>query len=99
MSSGILYQTTRGSYRNCVFVGKDADGVPRSAFQRGCQGSFRGDVAGSQKQYGFLIPAEAENCDTVEIYEAPLMPCLAQRCGSFSMMDRGAKFIGWRWAG
>lgn len=72
MSSGILYQTTRGSYRNCVFVGKDADGVPRSAFQRGCQGSFRGDVAGSQKQYGFLIPAEAENCDTVEIYEAPI---------------------------
>ena len=72
MSSGILYQTTRGSYHNCVFVGKDADGVPRSAFQRGCQGSFRGDVAGSQKQYGFLIPAEAENCDTVEIYEAPI---------------------------
>ena len=67
MSSGILYQTTRGSYRNCVFVGKDADGVPRSAFQRGCQGSFRGDVAGSQKQDGFLIPAEAE-----EIYEAPI---------------------------
>ena len=72
VNSGILYQTTRGSYRNCVFVGKDAEGVPRSAFQRGCQGSFRGDVAGSQKQYGFLIPAESENCDTVEIYEAPI---------------------------
>lgn len=72
VNSGILYQTTRGSYRNCVFVGKDAEGVPRSAFQRGCQGSFRGDVAGSQKQYGFLIPAEIETCDTVEIYEAPI---------------------------
>ena len=92
MSSGILYQTTRGSYRNCVFVGKDADGVPRSAFQRGCQGSFRGDVAGSQKQYGFLIPAEAENCDTVEIYEAPIN-------AMSGATDRGAKFIGWRWAG
>ena len=65
-------QTTRGNYRNCVFVGKDENGVPRSAFQRGCQGSFRGDVAGSQKQYGFLIPAEIETCDTVEIYEAPI---------------------------
>ena len=53
-------------------MGKDENGVPRSAFQRGCQGSFRGDVAGSQKQYGFLIPAESENCDTVEIYEAPI---------------------------
>lgn len=72
VSSGILYQTTRGNYRNCVFVGKDADGMPRSAFQRGCQGGFRGDVAGSQKQYGFLIPAESETCDTVEIYEAPI---------------------------
>ena len=51
VGSGILYQTTRGNYRNCVFVGKDENGVPRSAFQRGCQGSFRGDVAGSQKQY------------------------------------------------
>lgn len=72
VNSGILYQTTRGSYRNCVFVGKDENGVPRSAFQRGCQGSYRGDVAGSQKQYGFLIPAEIETCDTVEIYEAPI---------------------------
>ena len=72
VGSGILYQTTRGNYRNCVFVGKDENGVPRSAFQRGCQGSFRGDVAGSQKQYGFLIPAEIETCDTVEIYEAPI---------------------------
>ena len=53
-------------------MGKDENGVPRSAFQRGCQGSYRGDVAGSQKQYGFLIPAESENCDTVEIYEAPI---------------------------
>ena len=72
LNEGILYQTTRGNYRNCVFVGKDENGVPRSAFQRGCQGSFRGDVAGSQKQYGFLIPAESETCDTVEIYEAPI---------------------------
>ena len=55
----------------CLWA-KMQNGVPRSAFQRGCQGSFRGDVAGSQKQYGFLIPAESETCDTVEIYEAPI---------------------------
>lgn len=72
VDNGILYQTTRGSYRNCVFVGKDKSGIPRSAFQRGCQGDFRGDIRGSQKQYGFLIPAESEACDTVEIYEAPI---------------------------
>ncbi len=72
VSSGILYQTTRASYRNCVFVGKDEYGVARCAFQRGCQGTFRGDVSGSQKQYGFLISAEDPACDTVEIYEAPI---------------------------
>ena len=53
VGSGILYQTTRGSYRNCVFVGKDENGVPRSAFQRGCQGSYRGDVAGIKSSMVF----------------------------------------------
>lgn len=72
VNSKILYQTTRGSYRNCVFVGKDKSGIARSAFQRGCQGIFRGDVPGSQKKFGFLIPAEDPDCEIVEIYEAPI---------------------------
>ena len=72
VDSGILYQTTRGNYRNCVFVGKDEGCVPRSAFQRGCQGTYRGDVTGSQKKYGFLMQAENPDCDTVELYEAPI---------------------------
>ena len=72
VSSGILYQTTRGSYRNCVFVGKDEGGIPRSAFQRGCQGIFRGDILGSQKKFGFLIPAENPDCEIVEMYVAPI---------------------------
>lgn len=72
LNEGILYQTTRGNYRNCVFVGKDESGIPRSAFQRGCQGTYRGDVAGSQKKYGFLMQAENPDCDTVELYEAPI---------------------------
>lgn len=72
LNEGILYQTTRGNYRNCVFVGKDEGAVPRSAFQRGCQGTYRGDVTGSQKKYGFLMQAENPDCDTVELYEAPI---------------------------
>ena len=72
LNEGILYQTTRGNYRNCVFVGKDEVGIPRSAFQRGCQGTYRGDVTGSQKKYGFLMQAESPDCDTVELYEAPI---------------------------
>ena len=84
VGSGILYQTTRGNYRNCVFVGKDENGVPRSAFQRGCQGSFRGDVAGSQKQYGFLIPAESETCDTVTIYRDRALAKIRKELGEDS---------------
>ena len=70
VGSGILYQTTRGNYRNCVFVGKDAEGVPRSAFQRCCQGGFRGDAAGSQKQYGFVVTtvATVDNMDYESVW-------------------------------
>lgn len=69
---GLLYQTTRGGYKNCVFVGKDETGQPKSASMRGCQGKFRGDATGSQKQYGFCIPAEQPDSPTVEVYEAPI---------------------------
>ena len=72
IDQGILYQTTRGGYKNCVFVGRDTEGQPRSACVRGCQGTFRGECAGSEKQYGFCIPAGNETADIVEVYEAPI---------------------------
>lgn len=34
VGSGILYQTTRGNYRNCVFVGKDVSMAWRAARSR-----------------------------------------------------------------
>lgn len=71
-NAGIIYQTTRGGYKNCIFVGLDADGTPRGAFARSCQSAWRGDVAGSQKKYAFVIPAETPEADTLEIYEAAI---------------------------
>ena len=71
-NAGTVYQTTRGGYKNCVFLGLDSQGTPRSAFTRSCQGTWRGDIAGSQKKYGFLIPADDEDCSTVAIFEAPI---------------------------
>lgn len=43
--------------QNCVFVGYDPEGVPRHAFLRGTKPDkpFRGDVAGSNKQYSFCM--------------------------------------------
>lgn len=67
VDQGILYQTTRGGYKNCVFVGKDTEGKPRSACVRGCQGTFRGECAGSEKQYGFCIPADNDKAEILEM--------------------------------
>lgn len=71
IEQGILYQTTRGGFKNCVFVGKDHTGTPRLACVRGCQGTFRGECRGSDKRYAFSIPA-AQDAATLEVYEAPI---------------------------
>ena len=41
-----------GKWRNLLYVGKDENGQPKSAFIRGCNSTWRGDAEGSQKKYG-----------------------------------------------
>lgn len=72
MEQSTLYQTDRKGHKNCVFLGMDSNSVPRYACVRGCSGDFRGDVAGSQKRFGFCIPASDPNAGRVEVYEAPI---------------------------
>ena len=50
----------------------DSEGKPRSASVRGCQGIFRGECAGSEKQFGFCIPSPNTEIDLAEVYEAPI---------------------------
>lgn len=69
---GILYQTSFKNHPNCVFVGRDGEGVAKGGSLRGCtQLQFRRDVPGSKKIYPFYIQASAK-ADTVEVYEAPI---------------------------
>lgn len=69
---GILYQTSFKNHPNCVFVGRDGEGVAKGGSLRGCtQLQFRRDIPGSKKIYPFYIAASA-NADTVEVYEAPI---------------------------
>lgn len=68
----LLYQTSSGRYANCVFLGRDETGKARSGVIRGCGGKFRGNIPGSEKQYGFCIPAAEADCDCVKIYESPI---------------------------
>lgn len=72
IEQGTLYQADRKGYKNCVFLGRDGAGKPQYACVRGCGGDFRGDVAGSQKRFGFCIPARDPDAARVEVYEAPI---------------------------
>ena len=49
---GDIYEEKK--HHNIIFVGRDADGIPRYAHCRGSgEITYRGDVAGSDKSYGF----------------------------------------------
>ena len=71
LNEGILIRP-RAATTATAFLWARMKAAFRSAFQRGCQGTYRGDVTGSQKKYGFLMQAENPDCDTVELYEAPI---------------------------
>ena len=52
IGSGDIYEEKK--HNNVVFVGRDADGIPRYAHCRGTgETKYRGDVAESDKSYGF----------------------------------------------
>ena len=65
-STGDIYE--EAAHHNAVFVGRDEDGVPRYAHQRGTAGSFRLDVKGSDKAFNFCYRGEGER---LFVFEAP----------------------------
>ena len=57
IARGDIYEEKK--HHNGVFVGRDADGIPRYAHCRGTgEIKYRGDVAGSDKSYGFCHRGE-----------------------------------------
>lgn len=72
LQTGILYESL--PYHNCVFVGRDADGVPKYAALRGTYTygkQFKGESTGSDKRFGFCIEPTAES-RTVAVFEAAI---------------------------
>ena len=65
-----LYQSR--NYQNCVFVGRDAKGRARSASLRGTRDKFRLEAAGSDKRYGFCLPARDADCSRLAVAESPI---------------------------
>lgn len=73
IDAGLLYEDEK--YHNCVFVGRDGDGVPRFACKRGTYDkdgvSFKRDVAGSDKKVAFPMPCNPA-IPWVLAFEAPI---------------------------
>lgn len=57
--------------QNCVFVGYDQTGIPRSAFIRGTKPHrpYKGDAAGSDKRFGFAIEGGTK---TLYVFESAI---------------------------
>ena len=72
LQAGILYESL--PYHNCVFVGRDVDGVPKYAALRGTYTygkQFKAEATGSDKRFGFCIEPSTE-CKTVAVFEAAI---------------------------
>lgn len=71
IEQGILYESA--PHHNAVFVGKDHKGTPRFACARGTLGKHKQDIAGSDKRFGFVLPAESpDGCQHIAVFESAI---------------------------
>ena len=64
------YESLR--YQDSLFVGRDLEGKARYAFLRGTYGNFKMDVEGSDKRYGFCLPASDKESPFLAVAESPI---------------------------
>ena len=64
---GMLYEDAE--YHDCVFLGKDKDGVPKFGSLRSTTTDFKRDLDGSDKRYSFKI-CPNDRADSVHLFEA-----------------------------
>ena len=67
IASGLIYEDAK--HHNVVFVGTDANEIPRYAHCRGTADKFRMDVTGSDKSYGFCYRGKGTE---LYVFEAPI---------------------------
>ena len=67
IADSFIYEDAK--HHNAVFVGTDANGVPRYAHCRGTAEKFRMDVTGSDKSYGFCYRGKGTE---LYVFEAPI---------------------------
>ena len=69
LATGDLYQESYCGNINVVFVGRDPAGIARSATRRATVGTFRKDLPGSNKKYGFSHITDSSD---LFVFEAPI---------------------------
>ena len=62
-----LYEDEK--YHNCIFIGKDEDGIPKHCHRRSTSGSFKQTEAGSLVEHSFHHDGESE---WLFVFEAPI---------------------------
>lgn len=70
IEANVLYESKK--YHNCVFVGNTPDGRAKYATLRGTCGDFKQEVEGSDKRYGFVLPARSASCTRLAAAESPV---------------------------
>lgn len=70
IGKGMLYESKK--HHNCVFVGRDQVGKARYACLRGIGGNFKQEVSGSDKRYGFCLPAADPASPYLAVAESPI---------------------------
>jgi len=88
IKAGLLYESNN---HRCVFVGKDENGQPRFACERGITDDLKKDVYGSSKKHGFIIPPNDPNGHgntNLALFESPI------DCMAYSSIQNTGQ-IGW----
>jgi hypothetical protein len=70
IKAGLLYEDAK--YHNCVFTGRNEEGRTRFACVRSTTGPYKGDVDGSDKRYGFILPPNDPASRNIACFEAPI---------------------------
>ena len=71
IKAGTVFESSAAKYTNVVFAGFDSQNCPRYAALRGCMGSFKGEVAGSDKRFAFKMTAQAPN-NSAHVFESAI---------------------------
>ena len=72
MDAGNLFESRYNGSPVCVFVGRDKEGTARFACMRGIDSDIKRDCPGSDKRYGFRLPAQNSAVGTLAVFEAPI---------------------------